>query len=78
MDSGAELPIFPLSEVVLFPGLRVPLHIFEPRYRQMLEAALAGEPRIGMVAVLPAQVASMDGDPATFSIGCAGTIEACE
>lgn len=41
----------------------------------MTEAALAGDRRIGMVAVLPAQISSMHENPATFSIGCAGTIE---
>jgi len=70
-----EIPIFPLSNVVLFPRLRAPLHIFEPRYRQMTEAALAGDRRIGMVAVRPSQVTSIQQDPATYSIGCAGIIE---
>ena len=42
------LPLFPLANVVLFPQLRVPLYIFEPRYRQMIEAALAGNARIGI------------------------------
>ena len=63
MASVVELPIFPLSDVVLFPQLHVPLHIFEQRYRQMTEAALAGDRRIGMVAVLPAQIASTHDDP---------------
>ena len=75
MASVVELPIFPLSDVVLFPQLHVPLHIFEQRYRQMTEAALAGDRRIGMVAVLPAQISSMHGNPETFLIGCAGPIE---
>src|SRR5258705_13557132 len=42
-----ELPIFPLP-LVLFPGARQPLHIFEPRYRQMLADCLAGDQRFGM------------------------------
>jgi len=41
----------------------------------MTEAVLAGDRRIGMVAVLPSQIASMHGNPATISIGCAGIIE---
>ena len=45
------LPIFPLSTIVLLPRLQVPLYIFEARYRQMVEDALEGEARIGMVAV---------------------------
>ncbi len=70
-----ELPLFPLSQVVLFPGVRCPLHIFEPRYRQMTEAALAGSRRIGMVTVRPEHTTEMAGDPPLFDVGCAGTIE---
>ena len=45
------IPIFPLGNVVLFPGTHVPLHIFEPRYREMTQAAIQSNRRIGMVAV---------------------------
>ena len=71
------LPLFPLANVVLFPQLRVPLYIFEPRYRQMIEAALAGNARIGMVTVVPDQLDNMAGDPEIFPVGCAGQIESC-
>lgn len=37
-DSPYVLPLFPLPQVVLFPSVRCPLHVFEPRYRQMTEA----------------------------------------
>ncbi|MGH9929624.1 MAG: LON peptidase substrate-binding domain-containing protein [Pyrinomonadaceae bacterium] len=48
MVSGvSELPLFPLS-VVLFPGVPLPLHIFEPRYRQMLEDIQAGDNLFGL------------------------------
>jgi Lon protease-like protein len=65
--------IFPLPNVVLFPGTYLPLHIFEPRYRAMTEAALAGDSLIGMILLRP------DADPmaeraAVFSVGCAGRI----
>lgn len=43
------LPLFPLPNVVLFPGHRLPLHIFEPRYRQMVADAEQGEGLIGLV-----------------------------
>jgi len=69
------IPLFPLPSVVLFPHARVPLHVFEPRYRQMTAHALAGERRIGMVAVHPEHLGAMDGDPPVFAIGCAGVIE---
>jgi ATP-dependent Lon protease len=42
-----RLPLFPLS-VVLFPGTPLPLHVFEPRYRQMLADCLAGDRRFGI------------------------------
>ena len=41
-------PLFPLPTTVLFPGARMPLHIFEPRYRRMLADAIAGDGRIAM------------------------------
>ena len=44
----AALPIFPLSQVVLFPHARLPLHVFEPRYRKMLADCIAGH---GVMAV---------------------------
>ena len=74
MPSPEALPLFPLSNVVLFPGVQTPLHIFEPRYRQMTEHALAGGRRIGMVAVRPEAVDAMPGDPPVFPVGCEGRI----
>jgi Lon protease-like protein len=70
----AATPLFPLSNVVLFPGVRAPLHVFEPRYRQMTRDALATERRIGMIAVRPEHAAEIDGDPPLFAIGCLGAI----
>jgi len=78
VGQGGALPIFPLASVVLFPLIRTPLHIFEPRYRQMTQDALAGDRRIGMIAVLPDHLASMSGEPPIYSIGCAGVIEAAQ
>jgi Lon protease-like protein len=72
------LPLFPLSNVVLFPGVRAPLHIFEARYRQMTASALAGDRTIGMIAVHPDHVNQMEGNPPVFSIGCAGVITESE
>ena len=70
-----EIPLFPLASVVLFPNGRVPLHVFEPRYRQLSAHALAGARRIGMVAVRPEHVDAMTGDPPLFGVGCAGVVE---
>lgn len=73
-----SLPLFPLASVVLFPHIQIPLYIFEPRYREMTEAALRGNRMIGMVTVVPDQLDDMSGDPAVFPIGCAGHIESFE
>lgn len=74
MSAGVEIPLFPLSNVVLFPGVHTPLHLFEPRYRQMVERALAGERQIGMATVPPEHVDEMPGDPPLYPVGCAGII----
>jgi hypothetical protein len=71
---GERMPIFPLSNVVLFPQLATPLHLFEPRYRQLGRDALAGDRRIGMVVVRPEFADDMAGDPPVFPIGCAGRV----
>ncbi len=69
-----RLAIFPLSNVVLFPHVNTPLHLFEPRYRQMAEEVLAGDGRVGMVVVPPEHAADMSGNPPVYEIGCAGPI----
>lgn len=75
MDRDVEdLPIFPLSNVVLFPRVQTPLHLFEPRYRQLARDVHAGARRIGMVVVRPEHVMDMAGDPPVFPIGCCGVI----
>jgi len=68
-----RFPIFPLPNVVLFPGTYLPLHIFEPRYRQLTEAALAGDAVIGMVLLRP-DVDAMAARAPIFAVGCAGRI----
>jgi Lon protease-like protein len=47
-EFSGTVPVFPLPNVVLFPGNAIPLHIFEPRYREMTRQALAGERLIAM------------------------------
>ena len=68
------LPIFPLPSVVLFPNVFLPLHIFEPRYRQMVGDALGGERMIGMVLLQPGYEADYERSPAVYDVGCAGLI----
>ncbi|MGB3491516.1 MAG: LON peptidase substrate-binding domain-containing protein [Elainellaceae cyanobacterium] len=50
-----ELPLFPLSELVLFPGCPLPLHIFEPRYRIMMQTILQSDRRFGVLMVDPSE-----------------------
>ncbi len=72
--SQAELPLFPLEAPALFPFCAAPLHIFEPRYRALAADALSGDRRIGMATVRPEGLGALAGDPALYSIGCAGFI----
>jgi uncharacterized protein len=66
MDA-VELPLFPLS-TVLYPGLPIPLHVFEERYQQMFARVLNGEHRFGVVAIVRGHEV---GEPADHHpIGC--------
>ena len=69
----SRFPIFPLPNVVLFPGTSLPLHIFEPRYREMAAHALAGDAIIGMVLLKSAESAAEARAP-VFEVGCAGRV----
>ncbi|MEO5897698.1 MAG: LON peptidase substrate-binding domain-containing protein [Vicinamibacterales bacterium] len=68
------IPIFPLPNVVLFPNVFLPLHIFEPRYRQMVADALDDDRLIGIVLLRPGWEGDYEGRPPVFPIGCAGLI----
>jgi uncharacterized protein len=72
------IPIFPLPNVVLFPNVFLPLHIFEARYRAMVKDALAGDRIIGMVLLRPGYEADYEGRPAVYPVGCAGLITHAE
>ncbi len=67
--SAVRISIFPLAGAILYPGLHLPLRIFEPRYRAMISDALARDRRIGMIQ--PQR--PVEGAP-LFSIGCLGHI----
>jgi uncharacterized protein len=68
------IPIFPLPNVVLFPNVFLPLHIFEPRYVEMVADALEGDRIIGMVLLRPGYEADYEGRPPVYPVGCAGLI----
>ena len=77
-DLPDRLPLFPLSGALLLPRTQMPLNIFEPRYLQMVDDALAGHRVIGMVQ--PEQnldfdeLQDPDAHPALYRVGCAGRI----
>ncbi len=64
-----RLSIFPLTGAILFPGLQLPLHMFEPRYRALVGDALARDRRIAMIQPKQAR----EGAP-LYEIGCVGKI----
>jgi uncharacterized protein len=74
----STIPIFPLPNVVLFPNVFLPLHIFEQRYRAMVSDALAGDRIIGMVLLQPGYEADYVRQPPFYPIGCAGVITHAE
>ncbi|MGB5834832.1 MAG: LON peptidase substrate-binding domain-containing protein [Thiohalocapsa sp.] len=71
-DLPSVLPIFPLSGAVVMPGVQLPLNIFEPRYLQMVQGALAADHLIGMVQPLSGD--AVDDTLLLHRIGCAGRI----
>jgi Lon protease-like protein len=74
----AEIPLFPLPETTLFPGVSRPLLIFEPRYRAMIADALKGDRIVGMVRLRPGFEKDYEGRPPIYAVGCAGRIEKYE
>ena len=74
------LPIFPLSGVLLLPGGKLPLNIFEPRYLSMIFDSLAGHRMIGMVQPMQPGgfagdgIPGDDGRPKVHQVGCAGRV----
>lgn len=76
------LPVFPLTGVMMLPGTVLPLHIFEPRYRAMVEDALDGDKIFGMIQPFVPQddnrgprPGAENSAPDLYKIGCAGYIE---
>ena len=68
------LPLFPLPNIVLFPNVFLPLHIFEPRYRDMVTDALASDRLIGMVLLKPGWEHDYERRPPVYPMGCSGVI----
>jgi uncharacterized protein len=68
-----RISIFPLAGAILLPGMQLPLHIFEPKYRALVSDALARDRLIGMV-----QPKGRSDNPDLFAIGCLGRIDDVE
>jgi Lon protease-like protein len=73
-DFPSTVPIFPLEGALLLPGGRMPLNIFEPRYLQMVDEAIAGPRLIGMIQPSLDGALRADGEPELCNIGCVGRI----
>jgi Lon protease-like protein len=79
-DSSAldALPIFPLPDVVLFPGALMPLHVFEPRYREMIADVVRGRKLLGVVRLRPGYEDDYEGRPPVYATGGVGFVIAHE
>ena len=75
LRSRGTVPVFPLPDLVFFPHASLPLHIFEPRYREMTEDALRGDRLIAMALLKPGWEKGYGGNPEIFPLACAGLIE---
>lgn len=75
MSRLLRVPLFPLAGAILFPRSQLPLHIFEPRYREMVKDAIEGPGRIAMIQ--PTSVEDSDDVP-LYPIGCVGEIVGVE
>ena len=75
MSRTLRVPLFPLAGAILFPRSQLPLHIFEPRYREMVRDATEGANRIAMIQPL-----RLDDDNRAplYDIGCVGELVGVE
>ncbi|MGX5831534.1 LON peptidase substrate-binding domain-containing protein [Mesorhizobium sp. 43Arga] len=73
-DLPSTIPLFPLEGALLLPGGRMPLNIFEPRYLQMVDEAVAGSRLIGVIQPRLDGALREDGEPELCNVGCAGRI----
>ena len=77
--AGKMLPLFPLG-AVLYPGMILPLHIFEDRYRRLVRDLLDGpEPRrFGVIAIRKGRETGVEGVQSLYTIGCTATLRRVE
>src|SRR3954464_13844694 len=75
MSRLIRVPLFPLPGAILFPRSQLPLHIFEPRYREMVRDAMEGPGRIAMIQPLRLDD---DNQAPLYSVGCVGDLVGIE
>jgi Lon protease-like protein len=75
-DEQQELSLFPLGEVVLFPGMALPLHVFEERYKQMIGRCLEANEGFGVVLIREGREVGDPADP--FAVGTVARIASVE
>jgi Lon protease-like protein len=75
MTRKLRVPLFPLSGAILFPRAQLPLHIFEPRYREMVRDAIDGAGQIAMIQPLRLDD---DNQAPLYDVGCVGEIVGVE
>jgi len=75
MSRTLRVPIFPLGGAILFPRSQLPLHIFEPRYREMVRDAIDGA---GQIAMIQPQRVDDDNKAPLYDVGCVGEVVGVE
>ncbi len=75
MSRTLRVPIFPLAGAILFPRSQLPLHIFEPRYREMTRDAIDGG---GQIAMIQPQRLDDDNQAPLYAVGCVGELVGVE
>ena len=71
-DLPNKIPVFPLSNFIIFPKTTVPLNIFEPRYVDMINDSMKSDKMIGMIQ--PKKLINNDKNPELYEVGCVGKI----
>jgi uncharacterized protein len=75
MSRTVRVPIFPLPGAILFPRSQLPLHIFEPRYREMVQDAIDGD---GQIAMIQPHRIDDDNSAPLYAVGCIGELAGVE
>ena len=73
-DFSGKVRLFPLPNLVMFPHVLQPLHVFEPRYRELVEESLDGDRLIAMAVLAPGWESNYEGRPDLHPVACLGRI----